>query len=226
MSTSTVSLAPAMSSRLPMSAAASEHDDALADSTAWISALRHPAERDGAIARLHELLLRAARFEVSRRRAALSTCAARSSTIWRCRPPTMRSSRCSQARRLPRGQPLHHLGLQVRPARGRRAAAPAGLAGARGGARAGGLAADGRRGQGRAVEPRRRADARDHGLDRRLPDGPPARGSRCARTERRAARRAGRPAEHDARRALQDTSRRPAEATCRPGEEGLYARLD
>ena len=55
-----------------MSAAASEHDDALADSTAWISALRHPAERDRAIARLHELLLRAARFEVSRRRAALS----------------------------------------------------------------------------------------------------------------------------------------------------------
>jgi RNA polymerase sigma-70 factor, ECF subfamily len=72
LSTSTVSLAPAMSSRLPMSAAASEHDDAHADSTAWISALRHPAERDHAIASLHELLLRAARFEVSRRRAALS----------------------------------------------------------------------------------------------------------------------------------------------------------
>jgi RNA polymerase sigma-70 factor, ECF subfamily len=72
LSTSTVSLAPAMSSRLPMSAAASEHDDALADSSAWISALRHPVERDRAVARLHELLLRAARFEVSRRRAALS----------------------------------------------------------------------------------------------------------------------------------------------------------
>jgi RNA polymerase sigma-70 factor (ECF subfamily) len=55
-----------------MSAATSEHDDTLADSTAWISALRQPAERDRAIARLHELLLRAARFEVSRRRAALS----------------------------------------------------------------------------------------------------------------------------------------------------------
>jgi RNA polymerase sigma-70 factor, ECF subfamily len=61
-----------MSSRLPMSAAASEHDDALADSSAWISALRHPVERDHAIARLHELLLHAARFEVSRRRGALS----------------------------------------------------------------------------------------------------------------------------------------------------------
>ena len=72
MSTSTVSLAPLMSSRLPMSAADSEHDDALADSSAWISALRDPVERDRAIARLHELLLRAARFEVSRRRAALA----------------------------------------------------------------------------------------------------------------------------------------------------------
>ena len=55
-----------------MSAEASEHGDALADSAAWISALRNPVERDRAIARLHELLLRAARFEVSRRRAALS----------------------------------------------------------------------------------------------------------------------------------------------------------
>ena len=43
------------------------------ESRAWVSALRVPgAERDQAVARLHELLLRAARFEVSRRRAALS----------------------------------------------------------------------------------------------------------------------------------------------------------
>jgi RNA polymerase sigma-70 factor (ECF subfamily) len=43
------------------------------DSRAWVSALRAPgAERDQAVARLHDLLLRAARFEVSRRRAALS----------------------------------------------------------------------------------------------------------------------------------------------------------
>jgi RNA polymerase sigma-70 factor (ECF subfamily) len=62
-----------MSSRLPLSAADSEHQDALADSDAWLTALRQPgAERERAIARLHELLLRAARFEVSRRRAALS----------------------------------------------------------------------------------------------------------------------------------------------------------
>jgi len=73
LNTSTVSLAPAMSSRLPMSAAASEHDDALADSSAWVSALSQPGpDRDHAVGRLHELLVRAARFEVSRRSAALS----------------------------------------------------------------------------------------------------------------------------------------------------------
>jgi RNA polymerase sigma-70 factor (ECF subfamily) len=43
------------------------------DSQAWLSALRSPGpEHDEAVAALHELLLRAARFEVSRRRAALS----------------------------------------------------------------------------------------------------------------------------------------------------------
>jgi RNA polymerase sigma-70 factor (ECF subfamily) len=62
-----------MSSRLPISAAASGPDRAQADSRAWLTALRAPgAERDEAIGRLHGLLVRAARFEVSRRRAALS----------------------------------------------------------------------------------------------------------------------------------------------------------
>jgi RNA polymerase sigma-70 factor (ECF subfamily) len=42
-------------------------------SSEWIEALRaHGARRDQAVADLHELLLRAARFELSRRRAALS----------------------------------------------------------------------------------------------------------------------------------------------------------
>jgi RNA polymerase sigma-70 factor (ECF subfamily) len=69
----TVSLGPRMSSRLPMSAAESEPRRAEADSRAWLGALRaHGPDRDEAVARLHELLLRAARFEVSRRRAALS----------------------------------------------------------------------------------------------------------------------------------------------------------
>ena len=56
-----------------MSAAESEPERAGADSRAWLSALRAEGrERDEAIARLHRLLLRAARFEVSRRRAVLS----------------------------------------------------------------------------------------------------------------------------------------------------------
>jgi RNA polymerase sigma-70 factor, ECF subfamily len=48
-------------------------DDVVQDSRVWLTALRaEGAERDAAIARLHDLLLRAARFEVSRRRAALA----------------------------------------------------------------------------------------------------------------------------------------------------------
>jgi RNA polymerase sigma-70 factor (ECF subfamily) len=71
--TPTVSLGPRMSARLPMSAAESEPERAEADSRAWLGALSSQgAERDEAVASLHELLLRAARFEVSRRRAALS----------------------------------------------------------------------------------------------------------------------------------------------------------
>ena len=62
-----------MSSRLPISAAESRPDRTPADSRAWLRALRTPgAERDEAVARLHGLLVRAARFEVSRRSAALS----------------------------------------------------------------------------------------------------------------------------------------------------------
>jgi len=56
-----------------MSAAASEPGRAEADSQAWLAALRGAGPgRDEAVARLHELLLRATRFELSRRRAALS----------------------------------------------------------------------------------------------------------------------------------------------------------
>jgi RNA polymerase sigma-70 factor (ECF subfamily) len=62
-----------MSSRLSTSAATSEPDPGQAESGAWLSALNATgAERDAAIGRLHELLVRAARFEVSRRRAALA----------------------------------------------------------------------------------------------------------------------------------------------------------
>jgi len=71
--TPAVSLGPRMSSRLPISAADAEAGRAQADSRAWLDALRSPGTaRDEAIGRLHELLARAARFEVSRRRGALS----------------------------------------------------------------------------------------------------------------------------------------------------------
>jgi RNA polymerase sigma-70 factor, ECF subfamily len=71
--TPTVSLGAGMSSRLPTSAAASQPDRAQADSQAWLTALRLAgSERDEAVIRLHQLLLRATRFEVSRRRGALS----------------------------------------------------------------------------------------------------------------------------------------------------------
>ena len=60
--------------RRPMARALEGRDRSPAEqSEAWISALRgNGAERDAAIARLHDLLLRAARFELGRRRAALS----------------------------------------------------------------------------------------------------------------------------------------------------------
>jgi RNA polymerase sigma-70 factor (ECF subfamily) len=59
-----------MSTRLPTGA---EADRPRLESQAWLEALRSTgADREAAIARLHELLLGAARYETSRRRAALS----------------------------------------------------------------------------------------------------------------------------------------------------------
>jgi RNA polymerase sigma-70 factor (ECF subfamily) len=73
LSAAPVSLSGRMTSRVPASAVEGAPVDARADSRAWLDALRAVgAEHDRAVARLHELLLRAARFEVSRRRAALS----------------------------------------------------------------------------------------------------------------------------------------------------------
>jgi RNA polymerase sigma-70 factor, ECF subfamily len=65
-----VAEAPLHYRRRPMDRAL---EDPVEEADAWIASLRaEGAERDHAIARLHELLLRAARFELSRRRAALS----------------------------------------------------------------------------------------------------------------------------------------------------------
>ena len=63
-----VSLGAGMSSHPPIGAAAGEPDRARSDSRAWLDALRSTGTvREEAVARLHELLLRAARFEVARR---------------------------------------------------------------------------------------------------------------------------------------------------------------
>ena len=59
--------------RVPEEALEAAVAPAEAESDAWLAALRADGpERDGAVARLHELLLGAARFELSRRQAALS----------------------------------------------------------------------------------------------------------------------------------------------------------
>jgi RNA polymerase sigma-70 factor, ECF subfamily len=62
-----------MSSGPPISATASQSEREQPDSRKWLSALRGTGdERNAAVRRLHQLLVRAARCEVSRRRAALS----------------------------------------------------------------------------------------------------------------------------------------------------------
>ena len=68
-----VSLGTGMSSQLPIGGGAGGPDRAKAESRAWLNALRSKGSaREEAVVRLHALLLRAARFEVARRRAALA----------------------------------------------------------------------------------------------------------------------------------------------------------
>ena len=68
-----VTLDPRMTAARTPEARPSAGDRLDAESLAWLDALRGAgAEREAAVARLHELLARAARFELSRRRAALS----------------------------------------------------------------------------------------------------------------------------------------------------------
>ncbi len=120
-------------------------------------------------------------------------------------------------RRLPRPQPVHDLGLQVRAARGGREAAQAQLAGPRGarrGRRLGGLPGRRRPGAGGRVE---RAAARRPADDRHRPDAPPAPRAGRAGAPGRADRRARRPALDHPRRALQDAARRPPAAPAGAG---------
>ena len=61
------------------------------ESREWLASLRSSgAQQAAAIERLHDLLLRAARFEVARRRPGFRTSAATSSTTSRRRRPTTR----------------------------------------------------------------------------------------------------------------------------------------
>ena len=68
-----------------------------AESRDWLRTLRGSGrERDEAVARLHALLLRAARFEVRAAGRRCRTCAATTSTTSRTRRPTTRSCRSSR----------------------------------------------------------------------------------------------------------------------------------
>jgi RNA polymerase sigma-70 factor (ECF subfamily) len=203
------SLASGMTSRLPLSAADSEPERAQADSRAWLDALRSTGTgRDAAITCLHELLLRAARFEVSRRRAALAHV---------------------------RGEELDDIALQA--ADDALVAVLAKLDAYRGASRfttwaykvallEAGVRVRRRAWQEREVvlesegwplmadtaqSPASQAEqgeliARARARDQRLPDRAPARGAGSPDDERRAPGRAGRAASHDPRHALQDAS--------------------
>ena len=137
------------------------------DSAAWLAALRGPdAVREEALAELHALLLRGARYELNRRRHALGHVSHDELRRPRDAGGGRRARRHPrQARQLPRRKPVHHLGVQVRAARGWRQGASAGVARPRG-------------------RPRRR---RLDGRPRRGPFGP-ARSSRAASCCARSAR--------------------------------------
>ena len=100
------------------------------ESERWVAgwAPRRPVH-DAAVARLHELLVRAARFELA---AAGAGTRRRSTTSRTQAADDAPMAILAQARHLPRRQPLHHVGLQVRAARGGREGAPPRVAGPRG----------------------------------------------------------------------------------------------
>jgi RNA polymerase sigma-70 factor, ECF subfamily len=73
MSVAVASVAPSRPRRMALPASTTTPLTTESDSASWLDALRaNGAQRDRAVAALHELLLRAARFEASRRRASLA----------------------------------------------------------------------------------------------------------------------------------------------------------
>ena len=182
----------------------------------WLRDLRATgAAYDEAVARLHALLLRAARFEVGRRRPTLPHLRGDElDDIAHEAADDALMSVLAPARRLPRREPLHDVGVQVRAARGGREAAQARVAGARGAARARELdrcsrapASSRARAGASSTSSSPRCSARSRRSSRRT-----SARARRARAERRADRRPRRPDGHDPRRALQDAARRAAQA--------------
>jgi DNA-directed RNA polymerase specialized sigma24 family protein len=227
--TPTVSLAPGMSARLPISAATSEPDRAETDSREWLRVLRgSSSERDEAVGRLHELLVRAARFEVSRRRAALShvrgeelddialqaaddALVAVLAKLDDYRGASRFTTWAYKFALLEAGVRLRRRSWQEREVVLEPEAWP--------------LMADAGQTPQDQAETSELMQALRYSIDGCLTD-PPARGAGRARAQRRAARRTRRPSQHDAWRAVQDPARRAPETALRPRAQGLYARLD
>jgi len=119
---------PASTSLAPLSEAS--------ESSAWLDALRASGPvHDHAVERLHELLLRAARFEISRRRA--SVVYVRGDELDDIAMQAADDALVAVLAKLPEFRGASRfttLGVQVRAARGRSALAQAHVAGARGGA--------------------------------------------------------------------------------------------
>ena len=181
------------------------------ESRTWLVDLRSSGNvQDAAVERLHALLLRAAQFEVARRRCS-RTSAATSSRTSRSKPPTTPSCRCSPGSTTSAARVGSDVGLQVRALRGGGEAAPALMAGTRGAARTrdvGHVRERVRRSRTRSPASSWRASRRaSKPLSRRTSES-----ARRAGPERRPDRRPRRADGDDARRALQDTARRAAEA--------------
>ena len=194
------------------------------ESREWLRCLRgHGRERDEAVARLHALLLRAARFECARRRPTLPHL--RGNDLDDIANQAADDALVSVLGRLDsfRGASrfttwAYKFAVLEAAVKLRRRA----WQGARGPARAGDVEPLLRRRHragclGRAE----RAPRHAAGGDRGGVDAPPAACARCAGAERRADRRPRRAPEHDARRALQDAARRPPQAARHLEELGL-----
>ncbi len=165
--------------------------------------------REEAVARLHDLLLKAARFEVARRRQALPQLRRAGAGRARAGSSSRRGARGpASPRRLQGREPLHDMGVQVRVAGGRSEGPPVDVAASRAPARARDLVAV--RAPRRRRPPLRPSASSCSKRSRRashVADAAPAGGARRARPQRRADRRARRAARQQQECALQVSAR-------------------